>query len=204
MIRSFDTIIISILEFGLVFELTRTGYNILQILIVLLAYQLGSIFDSKIMLPKPLFVIFGGLSFIALLILHSYMWIAFSIFMLSICVHSINRIYRTHGNLFIRNICRIVGILLSSFFSWAAYIIICVAINGIIILTSTSKFGFKKTACRLTKPLVLMIVHRAHYFTYIYVSTFAFYLNSLGNEVLTPCIIALGWVVYIIAKKAIH
>lgn len=191
--------ITGLVEVGSVLYAILQGYSVVQILAIVLAYQIGCFFPKNISLKRSLLFVlcvFSILSNIAFYFNIDNWWLlAFSILFLSPCIQSLRSVLKSSINVGIKRGFRIVGFAFAPLFSvYSLLIISLLCLVFLIDYNQNNINGFNFVP--LKWPYMIMIVHQIHYFSYTYIVLFIIRTFDMYYGWLTSFIFVLGWITY--------
>lgn len=191
-----------VIEVGTVLYAINQGYSVVQVLMLVLAYQIGCFFPTNVMLKKPVLIIFGCIAF-ALAVFCSYipsLWLlVFAVLFISPCLQMARSIQKSSVSTGAKRAFRILGFAVSPLFS---PILLSAMALIIVVITVFNKKPDKNELNFRSVPLpnFIMIVHQMHYFSYAYIVLIIANTFDKYNGFLTALIFVLGWVTYTSAQ----
>ena len=198
----FFSLITGIIEIGVVIYLVSNNCSFTNILLTVLAYQIGCFFPNNIRLKKIYLIILGLSALVfSYFSMHTnfpecYLYILASILFISPCLQSVRSIQKSKVSKGLKRMFRILGFIASIFFTPTFLFAICFIIILILLKLENfklSSFSFRK----LDNRYLIMILHQMHYFSYAYtVLFFSLQFNDQYSKYFTAVVFALGWITY--------
>jgi hypothetical protein len=189
------------IEIGIIIFLIKQNFNINQVLIAVLCYQIGCFFSTNIQFRKKTVT---ALCFFCMGLYALIIMIKFSLFIFliafaqtSISLQSIRDSQKTTVSTGAKRIFRVIGFATAPFFNIPALFVIMVATTSILLLdpnaNNQNKFNFRPIGYNE----FIMIFHQIHYFTYAYFIVIVFLIDFKMNDFFTVLIFVLGWISYL-------
>ena len=199
--------ITGLVEVGTVLFAIAQGYSVVQLLAIVLAYQIGCFFPKNISLKKPLLFLFCVLSILSNIAfyfdINNWWLLAVSILFLSPCLQSLRSVLKSSINVGVKRGFRIVGFALAPLFSvYALSIISLLCFLFLIDYNQNNINGVNFVPLRC--PYTVMIVHQMHYFSYTYIVLFIISTFDKYHGWLTSIIFVLGWITYTIVPYVLR
>ncbi len=194
-------------ELGGILYALRTNFNIVEIVGLGLAYQIGNLVPNPIKLNRKASIFSAVLSsccFVTFKFINANYWLLFVGFVLiAMSIQSLRSLQKENVSTPVKRLFRIIGFLGSPLMSINVFV--CVGVILICVSTVT-KWNYIK--CELNRPKVgfinaIMITHQIHYFAYAYfililianIISKSFNKNSI-SQILIGVLFTLGWLTY--------
>ena len=187
-----------VIEIGSVLYAIQQSYSTVQILLIVLAYQIGCFFPTNITLKKPILVLMGIISFALTMLLFyipTFWLLTLAVLFVSPCLQVVRSIHKSSVSTGIKRVFRILGFAVSPLFNPIFLSVIAIVI--LIILALSKKNYINKISIGIIPmPNLLMVVHQMHYFSYAYIVLMITSRLDNYNGFLTALIFVLGWITY--------
>lgn len=191
-----------VIEVGSVIYAINHGYSVVQVLILVLAYQFGCFFPANVVLKKSVLLIIGSIAFgLAAFcsFFSSFMLMVIALLFISPCLQMARSFQKGSVSTGLKRVFRILGFAISPLFS--PFILSVMALFIVFITALNKACGENRLNLRLVPlPNIIMIVHQMHYFSYAYILLITANTIDKYNGFLTALIFVLGWVTYTSAQ----
>lgn len=193
--------ITGIIEVGTVLFAIAQEYSVIQILLIVLSYQIGCFFPNNISLKKIFLIGFCILSILSSCGFYfetdNWWLLAISILFLSPCLQTLRSVLKRSVNTGLKRTFRILGFALSPLFSPILLLIILILCLILLIANKQQKTNAMNLVS-LKPPYIVMLVHQMHYFSYTYIVLLIVSAFDKYHGGLTAFIFVLGWITYTI------
>ncbi|HYE09043.1 MAG TPA: hypothetical protein VEF53_02560 [Patescibacteria group bacterium] len=187
------------IEIGTVIFAIKSSYTINQLVMLVLAYQIGHFFSSNIRLSKKYIYMLSVSSTLMYLltIIHKthHIYLLFATLFVSICLQTIRSINKIKISTGLKRTLRILGFAFSPLFSISIMVFI-----SIIIFISCHLSNIKQSNIilfeKIKLPYYIMITHQIHYFSYSYLILIKIFEVDNFNGFFTSGMFVLGWITY--------
>ena len=189
-------------EVGAVIYAIQQGFSVVQILLLVLAYQVGCFFPTNISVKKMWLIILGIITLslsVTLYAIPLYGVFLATVLTLSPCLQMARSLQKSKVSTAQKRVFRIIGFGLSPLLS--PFTLIGVSIVTLIIaLTQKSEFRNSIKLPKLHPQYSIMVMHQMHYFSYAYIVLII--AGSLDNYhgFLTALFFMLSWITYTSAQ----
>lgn len=189
-------------EVGVVIYAMQQGFSIVQILLLVLAYQFGSFFPTNISVKKMWRIIFGIITLafsVTLCVTPLYGVFFATILTLSPCLQMARSLQKNTVRTSQKRVFRIIGFGLSPLLSPFTLLGVSI-VTFIIALTQKSEFKNSITLPKLRPQYFIMVVHQMHYFSYAYILLIIAGKLDNYHGFFTALLFVLSWITYTSAQ----
>ena len=189
-------------EVGAVIYAMQQGFSVVQILLLVLAYQAGCFFPTNISVKKIWILILGILTIalsVTLCVIPSFGLFLSTVFILSPCLQMARSLQKSKVSTAQKRLFRIIGFGLSPLLSPFALLGVSIT-TLIIVITQKSEFRNSITFPKLRPQYFIMVVHQMHYFSYAYIMLIIAGKLDNYHGFLTALFFVLSWLTYTSAQ----
>jgi len=189
-------------EVGTVIYAMQQGFSVVQILLLVLAYQVGCFFPTNISIKKIWLIILGIITLVlsaVFCVIPSYMIFLAAVLTLSPCLQITRSLQKSKVSTAQKRLFRIIGFSLSPLLSPFTLLGVS-AVTFIIALIQKSNFKNKITFPKLSSQYFVMFAHQMHYFSYAYIVLMIVGSLDNYNGFLTALFFVLSWITYTSAQ----
>jgi hypothetical protein len=190
--------ITGVLEVGAVIYAILQDFSVVQVLLLVLAYQLGCFFPTNVAVRKVCLIALGLSSVVLALMLSlfpSFWLMMLSILFVSPCLQTARSLQKSTASTGAKRLFRIIGFGLAPLFSPLLLLAISITTLVIVIIQKNDNKNRLQFSA-LNSDYAIMVVHQMHYFSYAYIVLII--ASNLDNfhGFLTALIFVLGWITY--------
>lgn len=189
-------------EVGAVIYAMQQGFSVVQILLLVLAYQVGCFFPTNISVKKIWILILGILAVtfsVTFYLIPSFGSFLSTVLFLSPCLQMARSLQKRKVSTAQKRLFRIIGFGLSPLLSPLALMGVSIT-TLIVVISQKSEFRNSISLPKLRPQYFIMVVHQMHYFSYAYIMLIVAGKMDNYHGFLTALFFVLSWLTYTSAQ----